>query len=88
MSLPMHYRLTIIRAAVVLAALLSAASAIAQNILKSEPPMGALKPGQSVMVDDGKCGKGQIRLVTGGDHVKAGGQKQLKRTSGCVPRPE
>ena len=41
-----------------------AAPAYAQ-ILKQEPPMGKLMPGVKVLVDNGKCPKGQIQEVTG-----------------------
>jgi len=50
--------------------------------------MGAMREGETVMVDDGKCPKGQIRLVTGGNHVKAGGTKNIVRTSKCIARPQ
>lgn len=70
-----------------LAGLLSlATSAAAQSMLKREPPMGALREGQVVLVDDGKCPRGQIRQVTGGDHVEAGGTKRVRRTSRCIVR--
>jgi len=64
---------------------LSAASLPAET-LKREPPMGALKEGQVVLVDDGSCPKGQIKRVGGGNHVKAGGTKQIERTRSCVPK--
>jgi hypothetical protein len=60
--------------------------AVAQY-LKSEPPLGSLKPGQRVLVDDGKCPKGKIKEVIGGDHVKVGGKSQVKRIRRCIPRP-
>jgi hypothetical protein len=58
------------------------------EILKKEPAMGALKEGQSVYVDDGSCPAGKVMLVTGGNHVKAGGTKQIERSRRCVPRPK
>ena len=73
-------------AAIALAALMLASAAPAQTVLKQEPRMGALKEGQTVLVDDGKCPKGQIRQVVGGDHVEAGGSKRVRRTSSCVTR--
>lgn len=72
--------------AIALAALLLASAATAQTVMKQEPPLGALKQGQIVLVDDGKCPKGQIRQVVGGDHVEAGGTKRIRRTSSCVKR--
>lgn len=72
--------------AIALTAFVLASSAVAQTPLLQEPPMGALKPGQIVLVDDGKCPKGQVRQVVGGDHVEAGGTKRVRRTSTCVGR--
>jgi hypothetical protein len=54
--------------------------------LKREPPMGALREGQVVLVDDGSCPAGQIKQVTGGNHVLAGGYKHIVRTRRCIPR--
>src|SRR5687767_9307314 len=42
--------------------------ALAQT-LKREPPMGSLREGQRVLVDDGSCGSGKIKEVVGGNHV-------------------
>ena len=47
---------------------------------------GAMKEGEVVLVDDGSCPKGQIKRIVGGNHVKAGGYKQIVRTRSCVPR--
>jgi hypothetical protein len=48
-------------------AFFSPSSAKAQQILKREPPMGALRgPSDVVFVDDGRCPRGQIKRVTGG----------------------
>jgi len=58
----------------------------ADSILKKEPPMGALKEGEIVLVDDGTCPKGQIKQVIGGNHVKAGGYKNIVRTRSCISR--
>jgi hypothetical protein len=54
--------------------------------LKKEPPLGKLKPGQRVLVDNGSCPKGQILEVIGGDHVKVGGKGQIERKRRCIPR--
>jgi hypothetical protein len=62
-----------------------AASAFATTV-KQEPPLGAMREGQVVLVDDGSCPAGQIKRVVGGNHTKAGGTKQIVRTSSCVPR--
>jgi hypothetical protein len=70
--------------AIVIAA--GAAPALAQQTVKREPPMGSLKEGQRVLVDDGSCGPGQIREVIGGNHVKVGGYKHIVRERRCIPR--
>jgi hypothetical protein len=70
----------------VLAAASLAGSLAVAEVLKRAPPMGALKPGQVVLVDDGSCPAGQIRQLTGGDHVKAGGKQHAERRSRCVAR--
>ncbi len=54
--------------------------------VKQEPPMGAMREGQVLLVDDGSCPAGQIKRVVGGNHTKVGGTKQIVRTSSCVPR--
>jgi hypothetical protein len=67
---------------------MAATSAHAQ--LSSEPPPGALPAGQSVLVDDGTCGPGKIKKVTGGSdtwigtgqHIKGGSAR--KRT--CIKK--
>ena len=61
-------------------------SLAATDILKREPPMGALREGEVVLVDDGSCPRGQIKRVVGGNHVKAGGTKQIVRERACIPR--
>lgn len=61
-----------------------AGAAVAQ--VAREPAMGAMKEGEVVLVDDGSCPKGQIKRIVGGNHVKAGGYKQIVRTRSCVPR--
>jgi Family of unknown function (DUF6719) len=55
-------------------------------ILKQEPPLGKLKYGQRVLVDDGTCPRGQIKEVIGGDHVKVGGKRRIERRRRCIPR--
>jgi CBS-domain-containing membrane protein len=61
------------------------ASSFAETV-KQEPPMGAMREGQVLLVDDGSCPAGQIKRVVGGNHTKVGGTKQIVRTSSCVPR--
>ena len=54
------------------------------QVLKQEPPMGSIRAGETVLVDNGKCPKGQVMAVTGGNHVKAGGKNDVVRTRACV----
>ena len=72
--------------AILLAVLTITATAANAEILKREPPMGALKEGQVVLVDDGTCPSGQVKRVVGGNHVKVGGTKRIVRTHSCVAR--
>jgi hypothetical protein len=70
------------------AILLIATSARAQ--LTSEPAPGTLPAGQSVLVDDGTCGPGKIKKVTGGSDInKATGksQKGSARKRTCIKKP-
>jgi hypothetical protein len=71
---------------IALAVVMLVSSSHAQTVLKTEPPMGALREGETVLVDDGTCPKGKIKLVVGGNHVKAGGTKNIIRTRSCVAR--
>jgi len=72
--------------AITLAAIMIVSISHAQAIVKTEPPMGALQEGETVLVDDGTCPKGKIKLVVGGNHVKVGGTKHVVRTRSCVAR--
>ena len=74
----------ILAAGILLASALTTANAA--QILKQEPPMGKLREGERVLVDDGKCPAGQIMEVTGGNHIKVGGKKQIERSRRCVPK--
>jgi hypothetical protein len=56
------------------------------QVVKKEPPLGALKPGEVVLVDDGSCPSGQIKRVVGGDHKKVGGKNLVERRRSCVNR--
>ena len=55
----------------------------AAQTLTREPPTGALRSGQSVLVDDGTCQRGQIKEVIGGANVKGRGGPRIRR---CIPR--
>ena len=52
------------------------------RILKVEPPVGQLPAGTKVLIDDGTCPAGKIKLVVGGDVTI--GQARLRS---CVPHP-
>ena len=82
----MPERKSLLIALVFAGALSAAASPALAEILKHEPPMGQLREGQIVLVDDGSCPAGQIKQVIGGNHVKAGGTKHIVRTRKCIPR--
>lgn len=73
-------------AAIVAVIMQFSASACAQ-VLKQEPPMGSIRAGETVLVDNGKCPKGQVMAVTGGNHVKAGGKSDVVRRRTCVKAP-
>jgi hypothetical protein len=68
----------------VLALLLAAPAICNAQVLKSEPAAGALASGVVVLVDDGTCGKGKIKQVTGGNNMNGGtgGDRQKK----CIAR--
>lgn len=72
----------------VLATVITAGCGIASaqgaiEILKEEPANLALRKGQVVYVDDGKCPAGEIKKLTGGNQA-AGVKRQVE----CVKRPE
>jgi hypothetical protein len=66
--------------------LMSVASSAFATTVKQEPPMGAMREGQVLLVDGGSCPTGQIKRVVGCNHTKLGGTKQVVRTISCVPR--
>ena len=61
-------------------------SALAATVVKQEPPMGAMREGEVLLVDDGSCPAGKIKRVVGGNHTAVGGTKQIVRTKSCVQR--
>jgi hypothetical protein len=66
-------------------ALLFAATAIGNaEVLRSEPPAGTLLPGVVVLVDDGTCGEGKIKQVTGGNDMN--GRTGSGRRRKCITR--
>lgn len=58
----------------------------AQVVVKKEPMEGQLRTGATVLVDDGTCGQGKIKLIssTGGNGNEIAGLPPRTRT--CVPR--
>ena len=63
--------------------LLAASSTNAQVVVKQEPFDGQMLPGSIILVDDGSCGKGKIKEVTGGE---IGAMNPRPRTRRCIPR--
>jgi hypothetical protein len=62
----------------------------APRILRHEPGTGRLAAGQTVLVDDGTCPKGQVKEVRGGSNRSlTTGMKKVgsARTRRCVPHP-
>ena len=55
----------------------------AQTVVKQEPFEGNMSPGSIILVDDGTCGKGKIKQVTGGE---LGAINPRPRTRKCIPR--
>ena len=53
-------------------------------IVKTDPPPGTIPYGVNVLVDDGTCGEGGIKQVTGAKAVVFGGRRIEK----CVPYPK
>ena len=63
-----------------------AASGYPDNVpvLKEEPNGRMLSPSAVVLVDDGTCGKGKIKEVTGGEVAPA---IERPRTRRCIAKP-
>lgn len=53
-------------------------------VILEEPPEGQMAPGMVLLVDDGSCGKGRIKQVTGGEIA---GLNARPRSRKCVPKP-
>ena len=69
---------------VALALLLALSGACnAQTVVKQEPFDGKMVPGQVILVDDGTCGKGKIKEVTGGE---IGAMNPRPRTRRCIAK--
>jgi hypothetical protein len=63
--------------------------ATAQQIYSREPAKGQIIAGQKVLVDDGRCPRGQILEVTGGTNPGLRGRQgqSTERQRRCVARP-
>jgi hypothetical protein len=55
----------------------------AQTVVKQEPFDGKMEPGQIILVDDGSCGKGKIKEVTGGELAAMNPRPRTRR---CIPK--
>jgi hypothetical protein len=66
-----------------LALLLTLRGACAQTVVKQEPWEGKMQPGQIILVDDGTCGKGRIKEVTGGELAAMNPKPRTRR---CIPK--
>jgi hypothetical protein len=78
---------TLIAGSIALIAVLAAGGVCsAQVVVKKEPMEGQLRTGATVLVDDGTCGQGKIKLITatGGNGNEIVGLPPRSRT--CVPR--
>jgi hypothetical protein len=71
-----------------LSLILLADPAAAQQIYSREPAKGLISPGQKVLVDNGRCPRGQILEVTGGTNPSLRGRhgQSTERERRCIPR--
>jgi hypothetical protein len=76
-----HRAALLLAAALILISVAPAASA-GPEVLKEAPKDGAIAYGKVVLVDDGKCAKGEIKEITGGSQ-----QKSIARKTRCIKRP-
>lgn len=61
---------------------------VAQAALpRHEPAQGMLRPGQSVLVDNGRCGRGKVDQITGGNSLGGRHAGTTPRSHHCVARP-
>ena len=76
----------LIAGSVALIAVFAAGVCDAQVVVKREPMEGTLRTGATVLVDDGTCGAGKIKLIssTGGNGNELKGLPPRTRT--CVAR--
>ena len=78
--------------AFVIAAVFSATTASAQSVVTKEPGAGGMRRGEILLVDNGKCPKGQIMQVTAGTMGSSGGRgsggQSVGRDRKCIPRSQ
>jgi hypothetical protein len=74
---------TIVGSAALALFLAAGGSCNAQTVVKQEPFDGQMLPGQVILVDDGTCGKGKTKQVTGGE---LGAMNPRPRTRKCIPK--
>ncbi|WP_349236310.1 DUF6719 family protein [Bosea sp. AAP35] len=62
--------------------------AAAQQIYSQEPAKGQIRSGQKVLVDNGRCPRGQLLEVSGGTNPGLRGRhgQSTERSRRCVPR--
>ena len=63
--------------------LLAASSPSTAQVLKQEPLEGKMVPGSVLLVDDGTCGKGKIKQVTGGETDAMNPRPRIRK---CIPK--
>ena len=76
---------TIVGSAALALFLAASGACNAQTVVKQEPFEGNMVPGSVILVDDGTCGKGKIKQVTGGE---VGAMNPRPRTRKCIPKDE
>ena len=74
---------TLITGVVALAAVLAASGMCAAQVVVKQEPLD-MRNGATVLVDDGTCGKGKIKLVTA-THGNAMPGAPLRETK-CIPK--
>lgn len=72
-----------------IAVVCAASAASAQRVVAKMPRTGELRANEVVLVDDGSCGRGRIKEVTGGNNLgrasRAADARQRRRVR-CVAR--
>jgi hypothetical protein len=63
--------------------LVGGSSLCGAEVLKQEPPAGSVPLGQKVLVDDGTCGPGKIKEITGGSNDR---MNPIRRGSRCIAK--